>query len=370
MDIISVKLTDYGTVKILDENGILKRVNEETLLEEMKVNRFYDFFEKGIKKYQITECMYDIEKNRLIFSYKNIQFEIPMENTHSGDGVILLNLVKLEEEIRRQKKYEDIIKDKQEELLKEARLGNIHSEEARQLYIKELKDSISLKAIWKKIGKIVFGAVWDADHCPALAVTLGIILASLSLFLCIGSFFMGYIVKGIVWLLWGIAFVVTASIAYDVNIYELIVLCMYRSIRQITEEVNMVNHKLKYLRKYELPKNLVFSKITIDSFNESVSLKLHEIYEKLLMLSESERTLLRGTLANKINEVKKNIDENSNVDDINSEFLRYLLEFEREIDILLDKVEEDKKSYAFTGNARGMVMNNSEVKIRRMKRQM
>ncbi len=359
-NIMEVKLTDYGTVIFPS-------------LKEMKINKFFDFFEKGIKEYQITECMYDVENNKLNFLYNGNKYMIEIENTHSGNGIILLNLVRLEENLRRQKEYDDIMKKTREKLLVDARCGNIHSEEARQLYMKELKESISFKKILGKIRDIFKKCSYYAEHFTTFLFILGIILAVFSGTLSFGAFLGGveYFKAGIYCLvvfLFSIEIIITSQ--NDYNIFELLAVGTYKSIKQISEEISMVNHKLKYLRKYELPKNEMFSKITVDSFNEDVSLKLYQIYEKLLKLSEKDRNLLRVNLANKINDVRNKIGDNSSsIDDINNEFLCYLEDFEKEIDKLcVDSLESLKKdkTYKFTGTPRKeVVTSKSGGKVRR-----
>ncbi len=347
-DMREIKITDSGT--IMFPNNV-----------EMRLDKFYDFLEKGIKNYEITNCSYDAFKNKLNFLYNGNKYMIKIENTNSGMGVILLNLVNLEENLRKEKEYQEVIKDRRERLLNDARCGNIYSEEAKQLYIEELKKEISFKGIVKKLREIKREVTIDDELLPDHML---VYMMSMLVLLLILGFIFGIVFNGLIWSLISAVLLVLQILEMRNYGYGIILsnLCMiYGFFRDdCLEEFKMIKDKIKHLERCKFPENEdILKRVEREQFDSKIKERVFQIYQKLNSLNKMDRELMIYKLVKKIEENKK-----QNKVDNEEEFIKYLEDFEKDIDKLLGVNKEEDKKYAFKGESRGEVLTSDGTKKR------
>ena len=133
---MKVIFTDYDTVKIGTE-------------DEMTTKKFFKVFEYLIKNGEVTNCNYNSKNEEFSYLYDNKEYTIKITNKSINKLRNLLSLTKLEQNEDTKRKDARIRENVKAELLRKARKGEIVSEEAKQLYIKELKSEIKLSNIFK-----------------------------------------------------------------------------------------------------------------------------------------------------------------------------------------------------------------------------
>lgn len=349
IEINKIKITDCDTVIFPG-------------MKEMTMEKFFDFFEKMIKNYEITNCEFVVDKNTVNFKYDGNQYEINLKNTSSGMGVILLNLVKLESTLRKEKEYKEVIEKRRELLLKDARSGNIYSEEAKQLYVSELKKEVSFKGIFKGLKDFKYDAISEHDFleyemlsglwlyftvCTVLMVLLGLGL----------KVYLVSIISAILFVLQILEFreygvgIIYSNVCFVIGMFK----------DNFFEELKMKKQKIKHLEKCRFPVNDdILKRVEREQFSGEVNEKVFEISKKLLSLNKMDRELMVYKLIKKIEENRKQKKTSKDND-----FMEFLIEFEGEVDKIIGISDKDKESYAFTGNTRGMVVTENTTKVRR-----
>ncbi len=332
---MKVVITDYNTVQLIS-NGVVQR--------EIKKKRFFNQLEMAIKYNNVSKCTYDLEKNEIIFWIDNDCFCFNLENTNSGIGVTLLNLVKLYEDLEKQRKYE-------EGLLSDARRGIIKTEEARNFYIKELKKELSIGSNFKKFIDICKDAGEYAKWSNEFDVIFSFVWFGSPIALIIAYTLVGIVLLSIC----GLSFIWMICSMMEFSLSDFLYQFFKGIITDLIIENSMIRHKIKNVRKIKFSKRDLSETKNLKEVDE----RIFRIYEKLFKISQDKGITLKEVWTNKMKEFDNNQELRNSVD-----FMKFLIEFESEIDKLLELADEDKKSYAFTGEPRGLVEVSAAVKTK------
>ena len=173
MKVISGKFTDFDIIYFDDGN-------------KMIVSDYFNLLENGIKNNKITNCSYDVESEIFKYRYNNSEYRIKVKN-NSRKLRILLGLMQLENSQKLANENKKLEEKRKEKLLNDARNGIIESEEAKQLYLKELKSN-KIKKIFNLFD------LSEIENYELLDGILNGLLAVISVALTIGS------VLGLRWL--------------------------------------------------------------------------------------------------------------------------------------------------------------------------
>ncbi len=363
----NVVFTDAGTVKFLDK-------------KEMTLPEFFTFFEKGIKNYKITDCNYDGDLNIYSFNYKENDSEYGKRchicfgdrNTSSmpNELRILLTLLELEEGLRRQKEFEELVERNNEKMLEDARMGIIKTDEARKLYIDELRNSLGVKGTFLRFKEVSIDAKEKSGDRDDFLVGLHLFLALIFLFFALFTIglFKKYILGGLF----------TGSFLFST--YSFVMMCneikplgyiknLIKGInKDIVRENKLIRYKISYLKKCSLESGI--SSVKINSLNEETSKRINKIFVKLASLKINDGGIRREFVL-RLDEYKKKMEDilrgnllSEEEQVIDREFLSYLDSVEERLDKLLGCLDENSQQYAFTGKPRGLVETNSNLKIK------
>ncbi len=377
--VFAVKMTGYNTVIIPGK-------------KEMTTDKFFDFFEKNIKKRKITECMYDIDNSSVSFMYQEYQHIIKLENANSGLGVILLNLVRYEEELRREEEYlkqreknqQEVKKrekeslERKEKILLTAREGIIETEEAKQIYIQDLKESLGfkgkIKGILKARKKALDDSVCYNDFMKIFQVILSMITSPV---VCVWLlFYTKSIILGLIILVCGI------NISEDAVKERFSLSFIFNFIKELFKSDifnnKMIKHKIENLEKMKIKEtddNLSVMRVEDVPFSDLINEQIREISIKIDELNDEDKKIylekvriIVTDLTNRIN-VSKKCNDYSNkkkkeiVSYMSLELSNYLDEIDKEIYMVLMEYRE-KEKYAFTGELRIVdVSDKEDIKV-------
>ena len=348
--------TSYDTIKFDDTFNF-----EDDEIDEMVVDNYFNFLEENIKNGKILNCSYNPENETFYYEYDGIQYYITIKNNNSRNLRVLMTLLELANS-----KSSDM-KDLQEEemrkqnLIKKAKAGEIETDEAKELYLNELKRER------KELISSAFKFRYNIDGTPGAGASNALItiLTSCSI---VGSAIAGAIVlsdKGIIntlssWLLVIGSYGLAASIfAYgvrrnEVPLYNRIVEFLGSTImfvpnlikglkKLITKNlkrIKVINHKIEWLSDYHLPDSTLELSDEDKKSEDLITLYINNVYVAINELKKSEdKTKYLSELLGKIKEYQDSLRHlksgelttTNNEQYIRNAFISYLNDLENRI---------------------------------------
>ena len=322
---MNIIFTDYDTVKIGNDR-------------EITAQKFFEYFAKAIEYDKITNCNYTPESEEFSFIYDNEKYIVKITKKSLDKLRKLLSLMKIEQNKSNKRQKADITKNENEELLKLARNGEIVSEKAKQLYLKELKSEIKLSDIFKEIElqDIAYDFFnLDASDTEDLAEVISPILAIISfmstmVFISLGcagimkeipssiiafasllEFIIAAIAKGgsllaraLAYIIWGIINLVGNLIKINID--------LVRAISKLISKVSLIKHKIKALKNYNVPsEELVLPPKNEEKGNDVltsyITKYIDNIYLNLLKLNDEDKREMRTELETKLKEYQASL---------------------------------------------------------------
>ena len=324
---MKVIFTDYDTVKIGTE-------------EEVTTKKFFKEFEYLIKNGEITNCNYNPENEEFSFSHDNEIYTIKITNKSLAKLRTLLSLMKLEQNKSNKKQTTAIIKNENEKLLKLARNGEIVSEKAKELYLKELKSAIKLSNMFK--GFKLQDFAWnlfnlDVSNTKKWAEPITVVLLFISFISSIGTpilfteeiikitpaiiiaiaSFLEFIIglathdeggsllaRGLTYISWGIINFFGNLIKINID--------LARAIIEFIPRASLIRHKVKSLKNYQLPSEEIVMKQKTerndnDVLTSYIAKSIDNIYLNLLKLNDEDKKEIRKELETKLKEYQMSL---------------------------------------------------------------
>ena len=318
---MKVIFTDYDTVKIGTD-------------KEITTKKFFKYFAEAIEYGKITSCNYNPEKEEFSFRHDNEVYTIKITNKSLDKLRILLSLMKIEQNKSNKKQNTSITKN--EELLRLARNGEIVSEKAKELYLKELKSAIKLSNIFKNIKLQNFARNLLKESCEAvitiiltmvsftsiiifiilgateiIKTTLAFIMAGASfLVFMTDSVFLSFddgsslIAKGLSYIIWGIINFFCNLIKINIDLVDAII--------EFIPKVSLIRHKIKSLKNYQLPSEEIVTNQKNegndnDVLTSYIAKSIDNIYLNLLKLNDEDKKEIRKELEIKLKEYQMSL---------------------------------------------------------------
>ena len=327
------EFTDYDTIYFDDGT-------------KMIVSDYFNFFENNVKTNKITNCSYDAESEIFKYCYNNSEYRIKVKN-NSRKLRILLGLMQLENSQKLDKENKELEEKRKEKLLNDARNGKIETEEAKQLYLKELKGKkrkllikmFDLSKFFKhnlsKINK------FEIENCSSFGQLVCCLFAIISMILTAGSVIgIGWIAHILLWsdsvragfiglLLYLVDLVYAGALVFGgfvpafaiMSVLLLIpMLVLYFPIASVTqiiknyirnkENLKVINHEIKTLKDYSVPSEEINISNKSETTKDSLTKEIYEIYAKINDLdAESKKDALRrlSSIINQYQTKVKNI---------------------------------------------------------------
>lgn len=316
-----ILFTDYDTVKW----DYVKEISKED---------FFDLFERLINEEKVKETCVDLENGRLMFKLmdmnrlyaitldedeiNNIKRGIPSRNIR-----ILLTLFEHEKELSFKKKEELLQKAKDEEnekkkkeherfLLKEARNGNVLDDEAKELYLSELKDKLKDNNLFKIFIRKFKIRLKNYFYDDILFGYLGLLgFGLLALFVgCVSLILFGVdlgletikIFSLITWPCW-ITPVVTMLVIIFNSFRDTL-----PEFKEMLEEHKLLKHKIKVLESIHVPKeekDIDLDNIMKEKQGEDINNKIRRITLLIERLSNESKQALAKELLNMLEQYQK-----------------------------------------------------------------
>lgn len=342
--------TDYDTVK-MDNN------------EEMTTKDFFNFFEKSIKSGKITCCRYDSKKEEFSYTYCGDKYFIKISDKNTHNLRILLTLMELENNESVKRKSQHLEEIEREELLKQARDGVIKNEEAKQLYLKELKKE--LKDLFKISNNLY--DIWNFDVTPRTYDILSPILSVLevlgvmALAVSLGLGLTWWTIVPCIYLLVDV-FLFISEYMDDLPLSTFpswLVSSIITNYIENTPKRKLLKHKIKWLKEYKLPVqeiDLSKTKQENNTWADYIEKHINNIYVNLAKLDDEDKSELREELETKLRDYRSDLSNVpasgltlENEMTISSKFIVFLSELEQRID---EKLKSKTKSYGFSPTSR------------------
>ena len=316
-----ILFTDYDTVKW----DYVKEISKED---------FFDLFERLINEEKVKETCVDLENGRLMFKLmdmnklyaitldedeiNNIKRGIPSRNIR-----ILLTLFEHEKELSFKKKEELLQKAKDEEnekkkkeherfLLKEARNGNVLNDEAKELYLSELKNKLKDNNLFKIFIRKFKIRLKNYFYDDILFGYLGLLgFGLLALFVgCVSLILFGVdlgletikIFSLITWPCW-ITPVVTMLVIIFNSFKDTL-----PEFKEMLEEHKLLKHKIKALESIHVPKevkDIDLDNIMKEKQGEDINNKIRRITLLIERLSNESKQALAKELLNMLEQYQK-----------------------------------------------------------------
>ena len=317
-----ILFTDYDTVKW----DYVKEISKED---------FFDLFERLINEEKVKETCVDLENGRLMFKLmdmnrlyaimldedeiNNIKRGIPSRNIR-----ILLTLFEHEKELSFKKKEELLQKAKDEEneknkkeherfLLKEARNGNVLNDEAKELYLSELKNKLkdnNLFKIFIRKFKIRLKKFFYDDILFGYLGLLGFGLLVLFVGCVIPSILVGFAEA-----LWLIKISFLVALFFWITPIVTMLVIVFNSFkdalpefRDMLEEHKLLKHKIKALESIHFPKevkDIDLDNIMKEKVGEDINNKIRRITFSIERLSNESKQALAKELLNMLEQYQK-----------------------------------------------------------------
>lgn len=316
-----ILFTDYDTVKW----DYVKEISKED---------FFDLFERLINEEKVKETCVDLENGRLMFKLmdmnrlyaitldedeiNNIKRGIPSRNIR-----ILLTLFEHEKELSFKKKEKLLQKAKDEEnekkkkehekfLLKEARNGNVLNDEAKELYLSELKNKLKDNNLFKIFIRKFKIRLKNYFYDDILFGYLGLLgFGLLALFVgCVSLILFGVdlgletikIFSLITWPCW-ITPVVTMLVIIFNSFRDTL-----PEFKEMLEEHKLLKHKIKALESIHVPKeekDIDLDNIMKEKQGEDINNKIRRITLLIERLSNESKQALAKELLNMLEQYQK-----------------------------------------------------------------
>ena len=385
-----ILFTDYDTVKW----DYVKEISKED---------FFDLFERLINEEKVKETCVDLENGRLMFKLmdmnklyaikldedeiNNIKRGIPSRNIR-----ILLTLFQHEKELSFKKKEELLQKAKDEEneknkkeherfLLKEARNGNVLNDEAKELYLSELKNKLkdnNLFKIFIRKFKIRLKKFFYDDILFGYLGLLGFGL--LALFVgCVSLILFGVdlgletikIFSLITWPCW-ITPVVTMLVIIFNSFKDTL-----PEFKEMLEEHKLLKHMIKALESINVPKevkDIDLDNIMKEKAGEDINNKIRRITLSIERLSNESKQALAKELLNMLEQYQKDrsllrkdglVLETEEM--IKKRFMVSLIDFEEKVNSELAKDEKIREFNDSVMQLEKMANPKKRVKTKREK---
>ena len=385
-----ILFTDYDTVKW----DYVKEISKED---------FFDLFERLINEEKVKETCVDLENGRLMFKLmdmnklyaikldedeiNNIKRGIPSRNIR-----ILLTLFQHEKELSFKKKEELLQKAKDEEneknkkeherfLLKEARNGNVLNDEAKELYLSELKNKLkdnNLFKIFIRKFKIRLKKFFYDDILFGYLGLLGFGL--LALFVgCVSLILFGVdlgletikIFSLITWPCW-ITPVVTMLVIIFNSFKDTL-----PEFKEMLEEHKLLKHMIKALESINVPKevkDIDLDNIMKEKAGEDINNKIRRITLSIERLSNESKQALAKELLNMLKQYQKDrsllrkdglVLETEEM--IKKRFMVSLIDFEEKVNSELAKDEKIREFNDSVMQLEKMANPKKRVKTKREK---
>ena len=385
-----ILFTDYDTVKW----DYVKEISKED---------FFDLFERLINEEKVKETCVDLENGRLMFKLmdmnklyaikldedeiNNIKRGIPSRNIR-----ILLTLFEHEKELSFKKKEELLQKAKDEEnekkkkehesfLLKEARNGNVLNDEAKELYLSELKNKLkdnNLFKIFIRKFKIRLKKFFYDDILFGYLGLLGFGL--LALFVgCVSLILFGVdlgletikIFSLITWPCW-ITPVVTMLVIIFNSFRDTL-----PEFKEMLEEHKLLKHKIKALESINVPKevkDIDLDNIMKEKAREDINNIIRRITLSIERLSNDSKQALAKELLNMLEQYQKDrsllrkdglVLETEEM--IKKRFMVSLIDFEEKVNSELAKDEKIREFNDSVMQLEKMANPKKRVKTKREK---
>lgn len=325
MDVI---FTDYDTVKIGTE-------------EEITTKKFFKEFEYLIKNGEITNCNYNPENEEFSYLYDNRRYIVKITNKSIHKFRNLLSLMQLEQNESIKRKNERITENEKQELLRKARNGEIVSNEAKTLYIKELKSEIKLSNVFKKlkledIAKRYFKLdLTDTEEWREAITTILTLITFTSLFvfpilfitevlkatpgliILMGASFIEFMVclatsnnggslvsRALTYIIWTIINIIGNIIKLSID--------FARAICKFIPQIMLIKHKIKSLKNYKIPNEEIIlpdkkEENDNDVLTSYIAKSIDNIYLNLLKLNDEDKREIRKELETKLKEYQKSL---------------------------------------------------------------
>ena len=324
---MKVIFTDYDTVKIGTD-------------KEITTKKFFKYFAEAIEYGNITNCNYTPENEEFSFIYDNEKYIIKITNKSIDKLRKLLSLMKIEQN-KSSKNKKNITKNENEELLKLARNGEIVSEKAKQLYLKELKSEIKLSYIFKNIKLQNFAynlfnldaKKWAEVLTAMLAIfsftsflaflILGLIeiVKATPAFIIVGASFLelmtdiiiigdvhstssSLLARALSYIIWGIINFVGNLIKINIDLIH--------ATPKFISKVSLIKHKIKSLKNYSVPSEEIVTNQKNEGNDKDVltsyiAKSIDNIYLNLLKLNDEDKKEIRKELETKLKEYQMSL---------------------------------------------------------------
>ena len=347
------RFTDYDS--ILFENG-----------EEYIIDKYFSFLEENINNGLITNCSYNPIDSIFNYQYKDEYYAIKVFNDSNRHGEtrnlrVLLTYVELENGKRvlnNDKRQEQL---RREELLADAKNGNVKTDEQRLIYLDYLKNE--LKTLISSQFKFTeeYDGNDDQIHSLLVGLFVSVLLGAFGMlgpseFRLFGSFGK-YITPVIRFISVGAAvfimrFAVENTISPFVKVYNFLARIVHfipnliigtiKLISKALPEIKTIIHKIKWLSNYKLPStNLDNHEENLDDpVNEdSVLKRINELNVFLEKLNVSDKQKFLKELLGKVKEYQDSLRHlkggelttTNNEQYIRNAFLSYLNDLEDRI---------------------------------------
>ena len=348
--------TSYDTIKFDDTFNF-----EDDEVDEMVVDNYFNFLEENIKNGKILNCSYNPENETFYYEYDGTQYYIIIKNNNSRNLRVLMTLLELANSKSCDMKDLQAEERRKQNLIQKAKDGEIETDEAKELYLNELKRER------KELISSAFKFGYNIDGTTgAMVINVVITILIAGTILCSGI--VGAIVlsaKGIInslsaFLLgFGSLGLSVPIVAYgvrrdEVPLYNRIVEFLGSTImfvpnlikglkKLITKKlkrIKVINHKIEWLSDYHLPDSTLELSDEDKASEDLITLYINNVYVAINELKKSEdKTKYLSELLGKIKEYQDSLRHlksgelttTNNEQYIRNAFISYLTDLENKI---------------------------------------
>ena len=377
---INVKFTDSDTVLFSDNRMI--------------TSDYFNFLNTNINDGKVTNFNYDATTQTFSYQYDCDSYYIKVDKYSPLKLKTLFSLMFLE------KNMHMVIETKQEEearkrsLIEKAKNGDIVSEEAKKLYVEELKKQ--RKELITGISDIIENPVIDpeeleSEHGSVLVLVdfgiSGVVAISLIDYSEIGT-----IIKILLGLASLLFITLIETLGFDIVPFRLrlyvkifnalaipfrVIGNFLRDAKRILSSLKVINHEIKYLKKYHAPSD-EDKVLDIKTRNNLIDGYYASIATGLIRLDDDKKDELVREFVDKFKEYMKQKDEANNSTGLiikdsqyyTRDFVSYLADFETRVYDLINNKDSIESSIERGANKIAPVDHSmdlvSDVKVRKL----
>lgn len=137
-------------IEFTNVDGVSFKISDKEEIErEMSLDEFFDMLLKEIKNYKIINLNYNVIDNMFTFDiieegslYHGV---IDVSKLNNERFEKLLSMLEYEENLRREKLFNDEVNNKKDKLLKQAQMRDMLSKDINKLNLVELEENLRLK---------------------------------------------------------------------------------------------------------------------------------------------------------------------------------------------------------------------------------